>query len=954
MAIQNPKSKIQNPKGRVAHIVSHTHWDREWRYPIWETRLMLLDFMDELVEVLESGKYPGFLLDGQVSPILDYLDIRPAMTERVVALVASDKLQVGPWLTLPDEYPVDGEALVRNLLLGRRRAVELGRVFNVGYTPFGWGQTAQLPQIYAGFGMDVAMIGKRVSNARAPKSEFVWHGPDGTELLATRFGDLGRQNFYFKVHLSALFGVDHEAPEWVYDWSRGGIAYHRADREQMEQDHFRLDEPAQWYPETITPEMVEAAWRTTDDSVLEHDRLMMNGCDYTASQPMFPEMLERVNAVDPDPDRAWVHTTMPEFVTLMKRKIDRSQLAVVEGELRDGPAGPVTGNALTTRLYLKRLNKQAQNMLLRFAEPLSVVAAMSGALYQDALMKKAWEFLLAAHPHDSVNGVTQDKTVLDVTDRLNQVIDLSQTLGNRAMQDLVRRMDLRRFREEDVLIAVFNPLPYPRREVVEAWIDMPATPANANWPNAPEEPLMFDAEGRAVSTQWQGRTSETYCVAEVHTRAFPYHCHRHRVFFDTGEVPACGYKVFRAGSMRGGAPEGVAWADSQARTHTLLTAPNTLENEFLRVDMNPNGTFNLTDKRQARTFHSLNYYEDRGEHGDYWINQRLMFDQAHTSLGCAARIWAQESGPLQATLVSEIAMRLPRTGNKELQRRGDELAGLTIQTAVTLRAGAEQVEVNVSFENRHEDHYLRAMFPTGLTGAMHADVGGHFIVDRRPIRPQGPTSEAVWPDMATLPQNNFVDVSDGEAGLAFLNDSLTEYEVLDNDERTVALSLIRAVRNWVCTETRVGSGFPSQKGGQCLGRHEIRYALRPHTGDWQSAGVPLAAEQFNAAPRLVQTRAHEGALPGDQAALFEISNPALRFSALKKAQDRDTYIVRLYNPTDKRQTGRLRLHAKLENAWLTDLNEDRQRALKVTKTNTVAVAAEPHKIVTIEIKTSGV
>ena len=719
----------------------------------------------------------------------------------------------------------------------------------------------------------------------------------------------------------------------------------------MEQDHFRLDAPEEWYPETITPEMIEATWATTDASVLEDDRLMMNGCDYTASQPMFPEMVARLNEVDPDPGRQWVQTTMPEFVKLMKRKIDRTGLKVVEGELRDGPAGPVTGNALTTRLYLKRLNKRAQNLLIRFAEPLSVRAAMAGAPYQKALMDEAWGSLLASHPHDSVNGVTQDKTVLDVSHRLEQVVDLSQTLGNRAMQELVRRIDTSAFRDDDVLLVVFNPLPYARREVVEAWINMPAAPENANWPNAPAEPQLFDANGRACATQWQGRTAETYCVAELHTRAFPYYAHRHRVFFDTGKVPAGGYKVFRVGSMRERHGKGVAWSDSQARTGTLLAAPNVLENEYLRVEMNPNGTLDLTDKRLERTFAGLNYYQDRGEHGDYWINQRLMWDQAHTSLGCQARIWTEESGPLQATLVSEVTMRLPRCGNKELQRRGDELVDLTIRTAVTLRAGSQQVEVNVSFENRCEDHYLRVLFPTGLTEATHADAGGHFTVDRRPIRPQGPSPDAVWPDMATLPQNNFVDVSDGAVGLAFLNDSLTEYEVIDNEERTVALSLVRAVRNWICTETRVGSGFPSQTGGQCLGEHHIGYAIRPHAGDWQAANVPLAAEQFNVPVRPVQTRRNTGPLPAKRAALFEIDNPMLRLSTLKKAEDRNSYVVRLYNPTNERQTGRIRFAASISRGWLTNLNEKRGRELKITKSNTVPIAAGPQQIVTIEVRT---
>lgn len=929
--------KVQ--KKRTGHIVSHTHWDREWRYPIWETRLMLLDFMDELVKVLETEKYPAFLLDGQVAPVVDYLEMRPEMTDRVKALIKNGKLHVGPWFCLPDEYPVDGEALVRNLLWGNRKCRELGKVLKIGYTPFGWGQTAQLPQLYAGFGMDVAMIGKRVSNKRAPKCEFLWRGPDGTELLATRFGEAGRQNFYFWVHLSSLFGTEHLGKDWYYDWSKGGVAYHRADREQMEQDHFRVDAPAKWFPEQMDSYMLEGAWNTCRDTLITDDRLMMNGCDYTASQPMFPQMLGKLNELDAETDRQWVHTTMPKYVDLMRKKLDRKKLPVVEGELRDGPAMAVTGNALTTRLYLKRLNKYAQNLLIRFAEPLSILAKAAGAPYPQAFVEKAWDFLLQSHPHDSINGVTQDKTVLDVMNRLHQVVDLSQTIANRSMQELVRRIDTSNFADRDVLLTVFNPLPYPRREVLEAFVDMPDPSGSL---------LVQDANGKAVPTQWQGQEPVTYCVAEVHTRAFPYRCHRHLLNFDTGEVPAGGYKIFKVVPTSEYDKKETEWGDRHSRTSTLLKSPTVIENESLRVSMCCNGTFNLTDRKSGVTYKGLNYYEDRGEAGDYWNNLHPMYDQIHSSVGCSARIWAEESGPLKATLVSEIVMRIPKRLIPEQQKRSDELEDLKIRTAVTLRAGESHVEVKVDFDNQSESHYLRAMFPTGIKGAQYADAGGHFIVDHRAIRPVGPSDGLVWPDMGTLPQNNFVDVSDGKSGVAFLNDSLTEYEVLDNEERTVALSLLRAIKDWVCTEHRCGSDFPSQKGGQAFGSHSMRYAIFPHEGNWEKANVPLAAERFNVPLRPIQTRSNPGELPKREASLYRIDNPEIRFSALKKTADRNTVTLRVYNPTAKRQTAKIEMAPGVKQAWLTNLNEDRAHELKVTK-DAVTISADPNKIVTVEM-----
>jgi alpha-mannosidase len=277
---------------------------------------------------------------------------------------------------------------------------------------------------------------------------------------------------------------------------------------------------------------------------------------------------------------------------------------------------------------------------------------------------------------------------------------------------------------------------------------------------------------------------------------------------------------------------------------------------------------------------------------------------------------------------------------------------MLIKTRITLSRDSEQLEVQVDFENRHEDHYLRVLFPTGLAKAEQADVGGHFAVDHRPVRPAGPTPDSYWPDMGTQPQHSFVDLSDGEAGIAFLNDSLTEYEVLDNAERTVALSLLRATHNWICTETRVGSIYPSQKGGQCLGAHRVRYAIRPHAGRWQAANVPLAAEQFNVPVRLLQTRAWQ---PEDEAmtpgALFEIENPGLRFSALKQAEDGDGWVLRIFNPTAETQSGGIRFFRAVESARACNLDEVPQESLTVRDGHLIETVCAPGRIVTIKFRT---
>ena len=145
------------------HLVTHTHWDREWRYPIWKTRSLLVDFMDNLLDILEKRpSYSQFILDGQSVVIEDYLEVRPERRAEVEKYIKEGRITCGPWYTLPDLYPLDGECLIRNLLKGFRVSSEFGKVMKIAYTSFGWGQTAQFPQIYAGFGIDFCITAKHI------------------------------------------------------------------------------------------------------------------------------------------------------------------------------------------------------------------------------------------------------------------------------------------------------------------------------------------------------------------------------------------------------------------------------------------------------------------------------------------------------------------------------------------------------------------------------------------------------------------------------------------------------------------------------------------------------------------------------------------------------------------------------------------------------------------------
>jgi alpha-mannosidase/mannosylglycerate hydrolase len=142
-----------------AHVVSHTHWDREWYRPFENFRFRLVRLVDRLVEILDADpEYRYFMLDGQTIVIEDYLEVRPAAEEALRRHVQSGRLQIGPWYILPDEFLVSGEATIRNMLIGQRVARRFGAAMQIGYIPDTFGHIPQMPQILRGFGLDTAVF----------------------------------------------------------------------------------------------------------------------------------------------------------------------------------------------------------------------------------------------------------------------------------------------------------------------------------------------------------------------------------------------------------------------------------------------------------------------------------------------------------------------------------------------------------------------------------------------------------------------------------------------------------------------------------------------------------------------------------------------------------------------------------------------------------------------------
>lgn len=907
-----------------AYIVTHTHWDREWRYPIWENRQYLMDLMDELLEILDmQPEYAGFLMDGQSVVIEDYLQFRPENREKVEKYIKSGRIDVGPWYTLPDLYPVCGESLIRNLLKGDRVSKQLGRRLNVAHESFGWGQTAQLPQIYKGFGLDFVVVAKNVSKERCPDCEFIWESPDGTHVLATRLGEQARANFFMNAFLQITTNKDYNSDEYFMKLGKDGQVYHESDVNGYWEDYFVIDDNKEIYDNRLK-DGIRLAWESMNDTILPEKRILMNGSDSSTAQPQLVEIIKRAQELFPDLELKL--STLEEYVDEFKKTVDTRKLKVINGELRDGPAYKCSANALATRPRIKMLNRKVENAIFKTAEPLSVMDEK----YNKPFLDKAIEYLLLSHPHDSINGVTQDKTADDTVYRLNQALELAETTSNTACKNIVKHIDFSKYDDEDMLLVLFNTLPYKRCETIRIYIDFP------------REMNVWDFElydgAKKLQKQIISRKEAVTPVSNLYTRPLPYEIDRFEVMLETGEIPAMGYKTIKAVKTKDFNRKTVFWHDMRKFTgRELITGVNTMENEYLRVKVEHNGTVTLTDKKANMTYTNLNYFEETGDHGDYWIYYPPYHNKTFNSLGIDAEIWYEENGELSATITAKIKMLVPAYGiiSKNMvqgeSKRSDELTEIEIVTYYSLKKDSKALEVRTEINNTAKDHRMRVVFDTDVK-TNFAESAGHFYIDKRSTIPKGDT---YYPEMQTLPKGYFTTLKNNERGFSFIDQSTCEYEA--NQNGRLAVTLFRGVRNIICTEFRSAGCFPHEDGGQSLGKLSYSYMLYPFSKD----ETMMHAEKMSAPIKTVQTTKGNGTR-SDCMSYLEVPEE-LVVTAFKKSEDSDKIIIRMYNPVNREVKGAIRCPYK--NAHMINLNEEYEGEIDLEN-----VSVPSNKIVTIEVE----
>ncbi|MGQ9853306.1 MAG: alpha-mannosidase [Candidatus Oleimicrobiaceae bacterium] len=920
----------KTPGPYTIHVVSHTHWDREWRYPFQEFRMLLVDMFDALIQLLTTNPdYKYFLLDSQTIPLEDYLAVKPENEAVLRRLVAEGRIQIGPWYTLPDTPEISGESIVRNLLMGTLLTEQWNGKKWSGYSPFSFGQSSQMPQIYLGFDLD-HMFFYRGNNDRITKHEFIWEAPDGSRIMGMRsVNPYGRANWY--VHVYRPVALNKWPFQWDYHWQEGQLPFHPCDEELYLFDYWLLKGThlEKLYLENLPRALAEIKAHAVKGATCDQ-LLYLDGMDQVNPYPRTPEIIVEANKLGTGD--TYIHSSFYDYVQAVKARA--KDLKVMRGEFRytmvDGLWQNLFPGMLCARMYLKQQNRTCELKLQKNADTWAAIAALLGMEYPEGMLRLAWKYHLANQSHDSIAGCSVDLVHEDVEYRNRQVRHLADNVTRRSMAYMVTRIDNSHLPEDAICLIAFNPTQYTRSEVVTAVVDLPEE-TEAKWFTVEDE------AGNELAVQFLRSYPFGPIVKNPYEFPIPYKARRVHCAIELGGVPGLGYRSFLVKPQVG----------PKINYGSMSPAANVMENGALRVEILPDGRLDLLCKRTGIWYRGLHYFEDRSDVGDHATQRPADLDEIITSIGARAEISKSLDGPILVQYRAKVTLMLPKDALPDRSRRNPERVPYELVSYLTLRKGAPFLEIRTELENNVRDHKLRAMFPSGYGTAERSYSETHFDVTERDIHLPD-TSTWKEPMLPYYPQYMFCGVQGEGHGLAILNVGLPEYAVHEDEQRTIGLTLVRTYRFPIIgADPENAATDETQVMCQCLRPFVFDYAIFPYQGTWEQGGVFEQANRFNLKLRLNQTGRSTGDLPSCLS-FIRIEPDALVLSAVKRSSRNDSLVVRLFNPTERRVEGVVTFWRPVKRANLVKLNELPLEAATV-KGDRLLLPVAKKKIVTVEV-----
>ena len=882
-----------------AHMICHTHWDREWYLTKEEFRTKLVRLIDGLLEIIENvPEYVSFMLDGQTIAIEDYLEIKPYNKEKLFAALKSGKIICGPWYILPDELLISGEAHIRNYIKGAEVVKEAGGKMETAYLPDSFGHPSQMPQIVEGLGMNAMVFWRGVSNA-VDKTEFCWQSPYKDSRILC-------------VHMPHGYG------------NSGNLS-----------GDMNVTLPR-------VKKMLDSLGAKSTTNIV----LLMNGSDHIIGQKDICEIVEQLN--EQLMGCCIELSTMERFLSELRENL--GELPSFIGEFRSGERSMLLGGTLSTRMYLKQKNDIVQNKIERYLEPLLAIEKLCGQETDSyGYLDYIWKKILENHPHDSICGCSIDEVHREMMTRYACIEQLEDIM----MQDAVGRSEEKikaKKQERKACVFLFEPTTRKLPSYLEMEISLDeilvqevnyATSVIGNYENRINHPQMpsgiriTDERGREIPhviletkkdyvTLYQDHTMpEIYKANKIRTGlllpGFTYGCHQ--LFIEPVKAPS-------------------------ERKHQ--SEEPVIENEFYRLKAEGNKLI-LLEKRTNKVYDGFAKLIDKGDAGDEYTYSWPEHDTEYTIDGGNLEVTKETLRGISQSLILKGNLMLPKAVTKDRRSRKKEKVQCPFVMKFTLCKGINRIVCHMEFENRAKDHKLQVQFPSGIKTEF-SESYDIFNVTQRPVEAAVPEEWMEYPQSAH-PTHGYIGVNNGEAGMGVGVFGLTEYEAVQLEKETaVNVTLLRCV-GWLSRTdllTRHGNGgwTIETKEAQCLGTHTFDFCVVYHGENRQEAFESIEKFRYPSYVHPMRSKVQNQWISEEVGSLINTLPEGIELSAFKISENQKGIVLRIYSIGIERKEIRIPVPKRVSKVSFADMTEEVQKELDI-QNGRVVFSVCPNQIITL-------
>jgi alpha-mannosidase len=338
--------------------------------------------------------------------------------------------------------------------------------------------------------------------------------------------------------------------------------------------------------------------------------------------------------------------------------------------------------------------------------------------------------------------------------------------------------------------------------------------------------------------------------------------------------------------------------------------PTELETELLRLRVNSDGTLaSLFDKEYGREIlagrgNQLWLFTDIPRQFDAW-DIDATYDDEGLELCSDTPPECIEAGPLRG------AIRIRRRHEK-----------VEIIQDYRLTRGSRLIEIRTRVQWHGRRQFLRALFPLNIrTHETWAETA--FGAVARPTHRNTPWDQARF----EMPMHRWADVSEPNYGVSLLNIGKYGYNVNGN---VLGISLLRSPI------------YPDPYADE--GDHEFVYAIHPHPGTWRT-GTVQAARRLHSPLRFAAVRDAKV-----QPSLFRLHGDQVELAALKKAEDSNAILLRLYEPHGNRAKTTIEAALDLRNASLANILERSDQPLPIEDHRRIHLSFSPFQMFSLKLE----